>query len=224
VPTTRRQPVTIERCQVCHGEFSKDFNVHGGVRNDTRQCAICHNPSNDTLSRQVLEDGETAVTSPVDFKVMIHKIHRGEELTQPYVLYGRPSGQFPNQTANPVDFSELLFPGDLRNCEACHEPEAYVLAPGQGVLQPGVLGSTTREFMRSGDAIEVLDAFTTPPTIAVCTSCHDDVDFTTGANHPAGPASEESCVACHGVGRPLSVERVHFPGLPPEERILRPNS
>ena len=69
----------------------------------------------------------------------------------------------------------------------------------------------------------VLDVFTTPPTIAVCTSCHDDVDFTTGANHPAGPQPEESCANCHGVGKSLSVERTHFPGLPPEDRIQRPN-
>ncbi len=223
-PVARRQPVTIERCEVCHGEFSKDFNVHGGVRNDTQHCPICHNPSNDTLSRQVLADGETAVTSPVDFKVMIHKIHRGEDLTTPYVLYGRPSGSFPDQTANPVDFSEVLFPGDERDCEACHEPATYVLAPGEGVLQPGVLGSTTRQFMRGGEELTVLDVFTTPPTIAVCTSCHDDVDFTTGANHAAGPATEESCAGCHGVGRSLSVERTHLPGLPPEARILRPGT
>lgn len=222
-PVTRRQPVTIERCQVCHGELSKDFSVHGGVRNDTKHCPICHNPSNDSLSRQVLADGEAAVTSPVDFKVMIHKIHRGEDLTLPYVLYGRPSGSFPNQTANPIDFSTMLFPGDARDCEACHEPETYVLAPGEGVLQPGVLGSTTRQFMRGGAELTVLDVFTTPPTIAVCTSCHDDVDFTTGANHAAGPATEETCANCHGVGRSLSVERTHLPGLPPEARIQRPN-
>jgi OmcA/MtrC family decaheme c-type cytochrome len=222
-PVARRQPVTIAQCSVCHGEFSKDFNVHGGIRNDTKFCPVCHNPSNDTLSRQLPPEGELALTSPIDFKVMIHKIHRGENLTSPYVLYGRPTGTFPDQASTAADFSELLFPGDLRDCEECHVPATYVLSPGEGVLQPGVLGSTTRQFMRGEKDLTVLDVFTTPPTIAVCTSCHDDVDFTTGANHPPGPASEDSCVNCHGVGRPLSVERTHFPGLPPEARILRPN-
>ncbi len=222
-PVTRRQAVAIENCSVCHGEFSKDFNVHGGIRNDTLYCPICHNPSNDTLTRQVLEDGETAVTFPIDFKVMIHKIHRGENLTQPYILYSPPSGAFPDQTANPTNFQELLFPGDLRNCEECHLPETFVLSPGEGVLSPGVLGSTNRRFMRAQDHLNVLDVFTTPPVISVCTSCHDDVDFTTGANHPAGPQPEEACVNCHGVGTSLSVERTHFPGLSPESRILRPN-
>jgi OmcA/MtrC family decaheme c-type cytochrome len=222
-PTVRREAVTIARCSACHGELSKDFNVHGGIRNDTVYCPLCHNPSNDTLSRQLPPVGETAVTSPVDFKVMIHKIHRGEDLTSPYVLYGRPVGTFPDQQDTPVDFGELLFPGDLRNCEGCHVPGSSVLAPGLGVLQPGVLPSTTREFMRGDDSKTVLAVFTTPPTIAVCTSCHDDVDFTTGANHAAGPQPESSCVVCHGTGRPLSVENTHIPGLSPANRITRPN-
>lgn len=222
-PTVRREAVTVGRCSVCHGEFSKDFSVHGGIRNDTEYCPVCHNPSNDTLSRQLPPVGETAVTSPVDFKVMIHKIHRGEDLTTPYVLYGRPLGTFPDQREAPVDFSELLFPGDLRDCEACHVSGSYGLAAGVGVLQPGVLPSTTREFLRDEDTKTVLDVFTTPPTIAACTSCHDDVDFTTGANHAAGPQPESSCVVCHGVGRPLSVESSHFPGLARHDRISRPN-
>jgi OmcA/MtrC family decaheme c-type cytochrome len=223
-PVPRRTVVTIEQCRVCHGVFSKDFNVHGGTRNDTEYCATCHNPSNDTLSRQLPPVGATAMTSPVDFKIMIHKIHRGENLTTPYLLYGRLAPQtFPNHTEVPIDFSELLFPGDLRDCEACHRPASYVLAPGHGVLGPNVLPPTTRTFLRGQDTKTVLDVFTTPVTIAVCTSCHDDVHFDTGENHPAGPQPETACTECHGIGRPLSVERTHFPGLPPEERIQRPN-
>ncbi len=222
-PIARRQAVTTAQCSACHGVFSKDFNVHGGIRNNTEYCPVCHNPSNDTLSRQLPPEGETALTSPVDFKIMIHKIHRGEDLTAPYVLYGRLTGSFPDQTESPIDFSEVLFPGDLRDCEGCHLPETFVLAAGQGVLQPGVLGSTTREFMRGATDKTVLEVFTVPPTIAVCTSCHDDVNFTTGANHAAGPQSEESCAACHGVGRPLGVEHTHLPGVTREARILRPN-
>jgi hypothetical protein len=86
-----------------------------------------------------------------------------------------------------------------------------------------VLPPTTRTFLRGQDTKTVLDVFTTPVTIAVCTSCHDDVHFDTGENHPAGPQPETACTECHGIGRPLSVERTHFPGLPPEERIQRPN-
>jgi OmcA/MtrC family decaheme c-type cytochrome len=222
-PIPRRTVVETERCTVCHGEFSKDFNVHGGTRNDTEYCALCHNPAFDTLSRQLPPVGETATTTSVDFKIFIHRIHRGEDLTTPFVLYGPPRGTFPNQTENPTDFGELRFPGDLRNCEECHRPATYVLDPGKGVLSPAVHGPTTRTFMRGQDTKTVLSESQAPVTIAVCTSCHDDVHFDTGENHAAGPQPESSCADCHGVGGPLSVERTHFPGLPPEERILRPN-
>ena len=220
----RRTVVTIEQCSVCHGEFSKDFNVHGGTRNDTEYCALCHNPSFDTLSRQLPPVGATATTTSVDFKSFIHKIHRGENLTTPFVLFGRLAPQtFPNHTESPIDFSELRFPGDLRDCEECHRPATYVLDPGHGVLAASVHGPTTRTFLRGQDTKTVLDEMMLPPTIAVCTSCHDNVHFDTGENHAGGPQPESACADCHGIGGPLSVERTHFPGLPPAERIQRPN-
>ncbi len=224
-PVPRRMPVATDNCMSCHGVFSKDFNVHGGLRNNTQYCPLCHNPSYDSLSRQLPPVGETGITTPVDFKIMIHKIHRGENLTMPYILYGFLSpATFPNQTDSPMDVRDIVFPGDLRDCEACHRPATYVLDPGKGVLGPAVHPPTTREFRRNESSKTVLAEFTTPTVIAVCTSCHDDVDFTTGANHPAGPAAPDSCVNCHAVGSPLSAERVHFPPLPPDERITRPNS
>jgi OmcA/MtrC family decaheme c-type cytochrome len=224
-PVPRRMPVATDNCMRCHGVFSKDFSVHGGLRNSTNHCPLCHNPSYDTLSRQLPPVGETGITTPVDFKIMIHKIHRGENLTMPYVLYGflSPAG-FPNQTDSPMDVRDIAFPGDLRDCEACHRPATYVLDPGTGVLGPAVHASIHREFRRNASSKTVLAEFTTPPVIAVCTACHDDVDFTTGANHPAGPESPDSCVDCHAVGSPLSAERVHFPPLPLDQRITRPNS
>ncbi len=224
-PVPRRTVVTTEQCSACHGVFSQDFSVHGNNRNSTVYCPMCHNPSNDTLSRQLPPIGVTATTSPIDFKIMIHKIHRGENLTTPYVLYGfLPPATFPNQTETPLDFSDVLFPGDLRDCEACHQPGTFVLDPGRGVLAPAVLPPTTRTFVRAERSKTVLDEFTTPVTIAVCTSCHDNINFATGENHPAGPETADMCVSCHGVGGPLSVERTHFPPLPPPERILRPNN
>lgn len=205
-----REEVTDATCNSCHGSLG----LHGGRYTSPSQCIMCHQPQT--------TDPDTGNT--VDFKVMIHKIHRGEELADPYVLYGFPTGKFPNQTSTATNFQELLYPGDLRDCEACHLPGTYVLSPGAGILGPGVLPSTVRSFLQGERDKTVLDVFTTPPTIAVCTSCHDDVDFTTGANHAAGPQSEGSCVDCHGVGRSLSVERTHFPGVAREARILRPNN
>ena len=41
-------------------------------------------------------------------------------------------------------------------------------------------------------------AYLTNPTRAACGSCHDDVNFATGANHPGGAQSDDNqCATCH---------------------------
>ncbi len=99
-------------------------------------------------------------------KVMVHKIHRGASLPSveagtPYIIIGN------NQSVH--DFSNVVFPQDIRNCVRCHTPEA---------TQSNV--------------------WFTYPARAACASCHDDIDWVTGANHPAGPQADDSaCASCH---------------------------
>jgi OmcA/MtrC family decaheme c-type cytochrome len=229
-PVPRRMAVdTSTKCIACHGVFSRDFSVHGGIRNDSEYCVLCHNPSYDTLTRQVPKVGETKITKSVNFRVYIHKIHRGEDLTiKPYELYGPPRGTFPNLTQNAVDFAEVRFPGDVRDCEACHLPETYILDPGRGILGYGILPATNREILRGETTKTITETFHTSPIISVCTACHDylgvneDGNALTGVNHGGGPQHESDCVECHGAGEPLGVEEVHLPPLSPEERINRP--
>jgi OmcA/MtrC family decaheme c-type cytochrome len=67
------------------------------------------------------------------------------------------------------DFSTVVFPQDIRNCTTCHAP-------------PATQASNWYAF----------------PGRAACASCHDDVDFVSGANHPAGPQADDSqCASCH---------------------------
>ncbi len=41
-------------------------------------------------------------------------------------------------------------------------------------------------------------AYLTNPTRAACGSCHDDVNFATGVNHPGGPQFDDNeCATCH---------------------------
>ena len=52
-PLPRRTVVSsATRCVACHGAFSKDFAVHGGTRNATEYCVLCHNPALDSRGRQ----------------------------------------------------------------------------------------------------------------------------------------------------------------------------
>ena len=67
------------------------------------------------------------------------------------------------------DFSTVVFPQDIRNCTTCHDPQAPEAA-----------------------------IWYTRPSRDVCGSCHDDVSFATGANHPAGAqADDKACASCH---------------------------
>ncbi len=72
------------------------------------------------------------------------------------------------------NYSEVTFPQDQRNCDNCHEG----INPAQKPLQS--------------------DVYYTKPNRQACGSCHDEVNWTTGANHPAGPqANDDACATCH---------------------------
>ncbi|MBI4441786.1 MAG: hypothetical protein HY649_00265, partial [Acidobacteria bacterium] len=72
--TQVRDIVRTEACNQCHDPLG----LHGGARQKTELCILCHQPQT--------TDPDTGNT--VDFKVMIHKIHRGASL--PSVLAGTP--------------------------------------------------------------------------------------------------------------------------------------
>ena len=94
-----RDIVATGKCNECHNELT----AHG-TRVDTKLCVTCHNP------------GSWVAGTPnttVDFKVMIHKIHRGAGL--PSVVAGTP------YVVNGADYSKAAFPQDVRNCTKCHD-------------------------------------------------------------------------------------------------------
>jgi OmcA/MtrC family decaheme c-type cytochrome len=104
----------------------------------------------------------------MDLPVMVHKIHMGEEL--PSVVAGKPY-QIIGFQGSVHDYSTVVHPADPRRCEVCH-------AQDTGAAQA--------------------TAYLTKPTRVACGSCHDDVDFATGANHAAGPqVSDNQCATCH---------------------------
>jgi OmcA/MtrC family decaheme c-type cytochrome len=66
------------------------------------------------------------------------------------------------------DYSDIALPKDIRNCTACHK-----------------------------NATQANQWFS-HPTAYNCGSCHDDVNFTTGLNHPGGPQKDDRyCAVCH---------------------------
>jgi len=104
----------------------------------------------------------------LDMKVMAHKIHMGSSL--PSVIAGKPY-QFVGFQNAISDYSKVVDPAMAQRCTVCHDQTT------------GAAQAT---------------AYLTEPTRVTCGSCHDNVNFATGANHPAGAYPDDSkCSTCH---------------------------
>jgi OmcA/MtrC family decaheme c-type cytochrome len=200
----RRVVVEDQRCQSCHGEFSVDFSIHGNLRNQAEYCILCHNPNASDFGRRRNDPAAVAEASEVatiDFKVLIHKIHRGEELEQqPYLVYGfgAPPANF---TAH--DFGRVLFPGNLADCQTCHAPSTYLLPPFPGTALPTQVAHIDPETQGL-----IVDGHVGPIS-AVCTSCHDSDAAATHVETQTGGDGAEACAVCHAEGRIAPVSASH---------------
>ncbi len=165
--TPRREVVDDYNCESCHSNLA----YHGGVRHDPSYCNTCHIPK--------AVDSEFGQS--IHFKYMIHSIHRGAELEKGFAI-------------GEDDFSDVEFPGDLRDCDTCHVNNSQQLSG----LPDGLLPTTTPQ------------AWWSPmePGAAACLSCHDSDDAATHAFSNTAFFGE-SCSTCHGEGRVAAVDRVH---------------
>jgi OmcA/MtrC family decaheme c-type cytochrome len=155
-------------CDNCHDQLS----AHGGSRRGLDMCVLCHNPGN--------LDPNTGAT--FDAKVFFHRIHMGASL--PSVVAG---GTFEvTNTHGTFNYSTVVYPAtpaDPRDCETCHSQAKS--APATSTT-PAVVGATNPT------------VFLANPTRAACGSCHDNVNWVTGANHPGGPQFDDNqCSTCH---------------------------
>lgn len=198
--------VETENCARCHGQFSKDFSVHGNLRNQIQYCDICHNPTQSDASRRSLDPAAVAageVNASINSRVLFHSLHRGEDLQQqPYLVYGR--GPAPkNYTI--YDFGEIRYPGDLRLCDTCHVGDSQLLPPYPGTALP-----TLRTMLdpKTGDVIPAVPPEVQPIT-SVCIACHDSDAAIAHAEAQTAPDGTESCEVCHAEGRPFAVSIVH---------------
>lgn len=185
-PVVRRAVVDIAKCNACHDRLS----LHGTNRiGNIEHCVLCHNPNQTDANRRT---PDVMPAETVDFRVMIHKIHTGEELqNKPYIIYGFA---VPPAVGTPVDFSEVRYPTDRRNCEKCHRTDTWLPDRMAKDLLPTI---TPRGFMNP-----------TKPMAAVCTSCHDGVDVAAHAQLNT-TSFGEACTVCHGEGKEFSVRKAH---------------
>jgi OmcA/MtrC family decaheme c-type cytochrome len=175
-----RQPVVNrDLCNACH----KDLALHGGSRQNVDYCVMCHNAGASDADRRPADAGPP---SSIAFRTMIHRLHHGEEASQPLVVW--------SSRAN--SFADVVFPGNLASCQTCHLPGTYGLPLAAG-RQPVTIS-------KAGQALSA-----TLPIRAVCTSCHDDALTVGHAELSTTAGGQETCQVCHGPNAEFAITKVH---------------
>ncbi len=207
----RRQVVSTDRCNACHGRLS----LHGGLRHDTEYCVMCHAPDRTDWGRRPKRaDGNVNLATvasanvhgtydnreerTIHLKVLVHRLHTGEatgvvglSAAAPFVVYGYPGG-----SKAALFFDDVSFPNDLANCRVCHVEESFWLEAMPARALPTV-ANETGSILHSGKATHGSSEPKVGPIQSACMSCHD-----TGpgrihaANHTVGTV--EACATCHG--------------------------
>jgi OmcA/MtrC family decaheme c-type cytochrome len=168
-PTAVRDVVSQAACDTCHTRLE----AHGGARRDVRLCVMCHTDTNAI-------DRETGNT--IDFKVMVHKIHRGAQL--PSVSDAGVRYQFVGFGNQTVDFSTVEYPANLADCDLCHT---------------GSQGSRWGSSPSTATCVSCHDRTwldsSAPPATYVA--------------HYAGPRDDTQCALCHSLTGVAPADRLH---------------
>jgi len=147
---------------------------------------------------------------------MIHRIHMGEELSQPYVLGGNPTPNEENPQGTQHDFAEVRYPAPHAACAKCHLESTQVLTDDTTGLLPAFDQVFACSEEAGADEDMLCEPFspTTPesnafapvetiflyPQTAACTGCHDAPSTLAHAMTMTAPNGVESCETCHGAG------------------------
>lgn len=171
-----RDVVDVQSCNSCHDSLS----MHGGARSQTQTCVTCHNPGN----------LQAASGRSVDFKQLIHRIHRGENLPSEdkdiAALMGEPDSDKPAQSGSLVathagDFTKVRFPqgptpgeaAGITNCVKCHMGE-QTKAMLQGLADElGAKHFDVQSEMKLAKITPQGDNWLTVRSVNACQACHD---------------------------------------------------
>ena len=181
VGTATVEKKVATNCTQCHGDTTM-HSSYFAVKFDTDICKSCHD-----YKRQITgKSGWTNTpgtpsasnqgygAAPIARRV--HGVHFGRYLDKPEEVH------------RTVDYSEVIFPQDVRNCSKCHDP------------------ATTTTMWKE------------EPSRVACLACHDKDEAITHAAlqttdlTPAEPYSGdevETCAVCHGKGKEFSPDKVH---------------
>jgi len=191
----RRTVVTTANCQGCHTKFE---TIHGGLRNQTPYCVMCHNPSNTDFTTRPTATVVAQQTLPaqgINFNLLVHSIHTGVNLPPQGASY-----TVVGHGGSISDFTTVLYPaegatanfGDTRNCSMCHTGGSEQNLPlglnpvttPQGYINPA------------------------PAITAACTGCHASK---ADASHFLANSDSlgEACTVCHSATAQYSIGSAH---------------
>jgi OmcA/MtrC family decaheme c-type cytochrome len=174
--TDQREIVKVSACFECHGKFQ----FHGGNRQDTRFCVVCHSDQRKfgRTEATTTATGYSGSTNRIngraagDLPAFIHRLHMGKELTKTGYNYGG------------ILFNEVTYPQPITNCTKCHNGSA-----------------------NAANKTPQGDNYKNVPSILACGACHDGIDFATGKGtrlngdtmgHIGGRQADDSkCALCH---------------------------
>lgn len=214
-PQPRRSIVAVEKCNGCHDTLA----VHGGSRRNPQYCVFCHNTVG-VDDRTPRLESSSAFAESLDFRVMIHKVHRGAQLTQAYAL-GFLAPTVSNPAGDQISFNGVRYPRSTGDCEACHASKNWTLPMDRsGSYAPSTASEMTCSEPWADDTNAFCDSpFWTassttkiPPETSVCTSCHDAPAVAAHAATNTTVSGAEACATCHGAGALYDVSLFH--GLP----------
>jgi hypothetical protein len=213
-------------CSLCHtkGAVDRTLGAKGIACTQSAQCPgnaagweTCQDTNGDTVLDTCVVTADPTPSQPIDFSILIHDIHYarvrdGYAERNNLVNPGALSVLGFSNTLN--DFSDVLFPQDIRNCTACHADAGGVCS----AAAPCGVGQTCQ----GGTCVNTAWL---SPSKRVCTSCHDeDAVFGHAALQtwldPSGNPVE-TCDTCHGPDAAFAVDKVHAisdPYVPPYPR------
>ena len=217
-PQPRRQIVARDNCNGCH----YDLNAHGGARKEVQYCLFCHNPANyDSAGAPRFQGTNNVDAEALDFKHMLHKVHAGTQLAEPFVVGGFPLPSVANPGGTQNDFAETRYPAPLTACDACHTSKNWTLpltaspayAPTTfGFMSCDPLGGSNTSAYCASPYWTVTSTLQEQPQTAACTSCHDAPFTLAHAQLNTTPGGVEACATCHGPGMVEDVAMFH--GVP----------
>jgi OmcA/MtrC family decaheme c-type cytochrome len=190
----RRTVALTENCNNCHVHIA----AHGQPRNQVEMCILCHNPSLTDAATRAQSKIPADLATPaqaLNFNVMIHRIHTGENLQamgSSYLIL--------SHRGRHVDFSDVRYPvqsadgsvGDTRKCWMCHTNGSEqnlpiglnLVSEPQSLLNPE------------------------PAVTAACTGCHVTKPALSHAVTNSNTLGE-SCQVCHGAQGKFNINFAH---------------